>query len=181
MGSTLSSSSRVVSGVPQGRVLGPVLFILFINDVTDCISHSATVKLFADYLKLYSEISCPLQFNIIQHNLNKIFNWSVIWQLPISSPKCSTLHLGTLPANKYHINDFSICNSSFVKESCLIATSNLFIIFRILCLEQVSALISSSAASFLAILTILLRHSSHMFVLFWSMPLLFGHPLSTCI
>ena len=109
VGSTLSSSSRVVSGVPQGSVLGPVLFILFINDVTDCVSHSATVKLFADDLKLYSEISCPLQFNIIQHNLNKIFNWSVIWQLPISSPKCSTLHLGTLPANMYHINDFSIC------------------------------------------------------------------------
>ena len=80
---------------------------------------------------MYSEISCPLQFNIIQHNLNKIFNWSVIWQLPISSPKCSTLHLGTLPANKYHINDFSICNSSPVKDLGIMFDSNLKFVHHI--------------------------------------------------
>ena len=75
---------------------------------------------------------------------------------------------------------FAIPALSKTQESCLIAVSNLLIIYRILCLEQVSALISSSVASFVAILTIVLRHSSHMYVLFWSMPLLFGHPL-TCI
>jgi len=51
-----SSVAKVISGVPQGSVLGPILFIIFINDI-DSVCHSRTnMKLFADDAKLYSEI-----------------------------------------------------------------------------------------------------------------------------
>ena len=48
-----SSVTDVIGGVPQGSVLGPVLFLIFLNDVTLLCSGNTTVKLFADDLKLY--------------------------------------------------------------------------------------------------------------------------------
>ena len=54
VGSRISSSyCNVISGVPQGSVLGPVLFVLFVNDIVTCTDSSVSVKLFADDVKLY--------------------------------------------------------------------------------------------------------------------------------
>ena len=53
-----SDWSRVTSGTPQGTILGPLLFLLYINDITECIS--STVKLYADDTKIYREISDPI-------------------------------------------------------------------------------------------------------------------------
>jgi len=52
--SSLSGIAPVISGVPQGSVLGPVLFILFINDISSCIPDGVILKLYADDAKLYS-------------------------------------------------------------------------------------------------------------------------------
>ena len=51
---TQSTTIRVISGVPQGSVLGPVLFCIYINDVCDIIAGNTECKLYADDLKLYS-------------------------------------------------------------------------------------------------------------------------------
>ena len=50
----LSTSVNVISGVPQGSVIGPILFILFVNDIVDILPDSVHCKLFADDIKLYS-------------------------------------------------------------------------------------------------------------------------------
>ena len=55
VGSSLSKLSRVTSGVPQGSVIGPLLFNLFINDITDNLDPSTSSKIFADDIKLYTE------------------------------------------------------------------------------------------------------------------------------
>jgi len=79
-----SSVAKVITGVPQGSVMGPILFIIFINDI-DSVCHSRTnMKLFADDTKLYSEIDlndCSLS---LQTSLNSLAtNWVFAWQLSI--------------------------------------------------------------------------------------------------
>ena len=66
--------------MPQGSVLGPLLFNLFINDIADFFSNSTKIKMFADDLKLYTELSTDLnsQFQI---HLDHISFWATTWQL----------------------------------------------------------------------------------------------------
>ena len=71
------SSCMVTSGVPQGSVLGPILFNIFINDITDSVQDPVTVKLFADDVKLYSEIALPTDIVNFHSCLDKIQTWAV--------------------------------------------------------------------------------------------------------
>ena len=80
----LSNSGKLVNGVPQGSVFGPVLFLLFINDVIDIFSPGVTARLFADDLKLYVEIVTDVDHFLLQNNLIKLEEWSRLWQLNIS-------------------------------------------------------------------------------------------------
>ena len=79
--------SKVISGVPQGSVLGPILFIIYVNDLEDVFSNKATFKLFADDLKLYSSFSIPSSYINLQHALDLLLLWSTSWQLPIIQSK----------------------------------------------------------------------------------------------
>ena len=90
-----SSWTPVVSGVPQGSVLGPILFILFINDIGSiCNGSTVSHKLFADDLKLYSKIITNCDRIHFQAVLNHLQQWCIDWQLHINSSKCNIIHLG---------------------------------------------------------------------------------------
>ena len=65
-----SSWSPVSSGVPQGRILGPLLFVIFINDLTDNLSSSTTSALYANDSKLYSEIRSVRQLPVVTRRLD---------------------------------------------------------------------------------------------------------------
>ena len=82
----------VVSGVPQGSVLGPLLFLIFINDLDDGIL--SKLKKFADDTKLYREISCRKDCNILQEDLDKLVSWSEEWKMLFNVDKCSVMHMG---------------------------------------------------------------------------------------
>ena len=88
----VSESVRVTSGVPQGSVLGPILFIYYINDLPDCVS--CKTKIFADDTKAYSRMTSLEDRDNLQSDINNLVSWTDTWLLRFNSDKCKILHLG---------------------------------------------------------------------------------------
>ena len=88
----LSAWAAVISGIPQGSVLGPILFVLFINDLPDIIN--STVHIFADDTKVYRRFSSENDRAKLQDDINSLVKWSDTWQLKLNADKCKVLQLG---------------------------------------------------------------------------------------
>ena len=84
-----SNWSNVSSGVPQGTVLGPVLFLLYINDLPTGIS--SDVRLVADDTVLFQQICCPDDHHRLQHDLHQVEQWAAKWQIRFAPTKCFVL------------------------------------------------------------------------------------------
>ena len=82
----------VTSGIPQGGVLGPIMFLIYVNDLPEVVT--STVKLFADDTKLYRVIKNEEDKLQLQEHLKNLQKWSEKWQLPFTVEKCKVLHLG---------------------------------------------------------------------------------------
>ena len=82
----------VESRVPQGSILGPLLFIIYMNDIPRAVAHSK-VLLFADYTKYFRHIKGSSDMQLLQHNLNCLSSWSTTSLLPFHSPKVLISHL----------------------------------------------------------------------------------------
>ena len=91
----------VLSGVPQGSVLGPVLFLIFINDLPDNIRLS--VRLFADDCVLYRNIKSPIDCQILQDDLNSLAQWETDWQMKFNVAKCHFHEGDPAPPCQAHI------------------------------------------------------------------------------
>lgn len=91
---SLSDSYLVPHGVPQGSVLGPLLFVLFINDISTIV-HDSKIRLFADDIKIYKEIESPNDCDKFQADINKISNWLDENKLILSGSKSGLLRIGT--------------------------------------------------------------------------------------
>ena len=92
IGATLSNSILLSSGVIQGSVLGPLLFLLFINDISSVLCDSCcTCKLYADDLKLYTKLKINEDSCVLQNKLQVLYDWSNTWQLRISHKKCAVM------------------------------------------------------------------------------------------
>jgi len=68
-------------GIPQGTILGPILFIMCINDLPNICKHFANVYLFADDAKLYKHVLCDDDHKSLQCGLNALQEWSYKWLL----------------------------------------------------------------------------------------------------
>jgi hypothetical protein len=105
-----SELKPVLSGVPQGSVLGPVLFILYINDPPDNLN--SVCKIFADDTKIYSH---TMNSKVLQNDLLSLFEWSAEWQLHFNISKCKVMHVGrNNPLNTYCVDSNIYNNLSFV-------------------------------------------------------------------
>ena len=81
-----------MSGVPQGSVLGPILFLIYINDLDDDIT--SKVLTFADDTKVFRKINSDADRQHLQDDLNKLIEWSEKWQMLFNFGKCKCLHTG---------------------------------------------------------------------------------------
>ena len=101
-----SSSSPVISGVPQETVLGTLLFLSYINDLPD--RESSDIRLFADDLILYRPINSPVDCDILQSDIDALCNWKETWQMKFSTSKCFIMHVThqkNFPPHDYHMNN----------------------------------------------------------------------------
>ena len=86
-----SSFAQVQSGVPQGTVLGPLMFLLYINDINCGIS--SKLRLFADDCILYRSINDQNDHFHLQTDLDLIVKWTETWQMNLNIDKCAILHV----------------------------------------------------------------------------------------
>ena len=84
----------MVSGVPQGSVLGPLLFVIYINDLPDKLESSSLM--FADDTKIFKDITLENDIQALQRDLVKLEEWSSIWLLKFHPDKCKVLTIGNL-------------------------------------------------------------------------------------
>ena len=120
---------NVSSGVPQGSHLGPVLFLIFINDITSSFEY-VKAQLFADDLKLYLYINFISDAMRFQDDLMKLKMWCVENGMEMNNNKCSMIffHKNDLSDNKYflHINiNKPLDRVSSVRDLGIIIDSNL--------------------------------------------------------
>ena len=87
-----SPYARVESGVPQGTVLGPLLFLLFINDLPSVVNHSH-VRLFADDAAIYRQIRTVSDAKLLQRDLDNLARWEHQWQMAFHPGKCKVMRM----------------------------------------------------------------------------------------
>lgn len=97
-----SSIISVTSGVPQGSILGPLLFNIFVNDIVDNLDDDVHCLLYADDLKLYSQITCIHDCRKLQHNLDMVFQWCELNRLYLNPNKCSVMSYGLIQQTLEH-------------------------------------------------------------------------------
>ena len=96
----------VLSGVPQGSVLGPVLFLIFINDLPKNIRSS--VRLFADDYVLYRNIESKMDCQILQDDLNIHAQWEADWQMKFNVAKCHSTRVTRYSLDKHIQFDYTL-------------------------------------------------------------------------
>ena len=86
-----SGELPVSSGVPQGSVLGPILFLLYINDLPD--SLQSQVRLFADDTAVYLTVEGQADSKKLQGDLNVLQDWEKEWDMEFNPSKCQVVHI----------------------------------------------------------------------------------------
>ena len=98
----MSAWSHVVSGVPQGTISGPVLFLIILNDIPECCN--TYVKVFADDTKLFNNNTNRTECHYIQYDLNALSAWSKTWHMNFNASKCTVLRIKLKTSFTYSLN-----------------------------------------------------------------------------
>ena len=118
-----SDELDVLSGVPQGSVLGPILFLLYINDLPQCVE--CPVSLFADDSKIYCRVPRESNDNqelagsheILQKDLDELHEWATKWKMSFNVDKCTIMHMGSgNPKHAYSMNNIRLKETKEQKD-----------------------------------------------------------------
>ena len=116
---------EVLSGVPQGSVLGPLLFILFINFITE--GCQSKFSMFADDLKLYAVASSTQECHALQTDINLLHSNATNHLVEFNADKCTHLHFpaSKTPLHQYSLNDVVISTSQSARDLGVIVDNEL--------------------------------------------------------
>ena len=118
-----SECTNVLSGVPQGSILVPLLFLLFINDIYNGIDKDTNIGLYADDTKIWRKINSESDCAVLQNNIVTLFNWSSQNKMHFHPDKCKVLQIHeseplctkVLPLAKFY---YSINNNIIDYSEC---------------------------------------------------------------
>ncbi|XP_068739259.1 uncharacterized protein [Montipora capricornis] len=88
-----SSFTEITCGVPQGSILGPLFFVLFINDLPDVVCSASTIALYADDSKMFRVINCDDDQMLFENDLDKLYHWSQRKLMDFNSKKCKIMRI----------------------------------------------------------------------------------------
>jgi ribonuclease P/MRP protein subunit RPP40 len=122
-----SSWLEVLSGVPQGSVLGPLLFVIFINDMDDTVEHLTSIlRKFADDTKLGKKVRTDKERQELQAALDKLCHWADRWGMEFNVSKCKVMHMGHAnQKHDYYMNGQQLEKSEEERDIGVMITSNL--------------------------------------------------------
>lgn len=118
---------KAVSGVPQGSHLGPILFILFINDIVECVINSKCL-LFADDMKIFMPIKSTVDIVMLQEDLDRVQEWCTRNGMIINVSKCCFIKITKRKKKfdaSYHIDGMRITETPFVRDLGVIIDNKL--------------------------------------------------------
>ena len=108
----------VSSGIPQGSLLGPILFIIYINDLVEhCIS-GTDLYLYADDAKLFSYVTSWEDSVRLQNDIDCLTQWMEVWLLRLNIGKCKAVSYGRKPAicMNYNVSGVAIDKIESIKD-----------------------------------------------------------------
>ncbi|CAF0898466.1 unnamed protein product [Brachionus calyciflorus] len=121
---TVEDWEEVTSGVPQGSVLGPLLFVVYINDILDLIK--SPFLSYADDLKMIGVLGKDeLVSNKLQNDLNELFNWSKKWSTKLNLLKCKTMYIGNTVKTMYAVGNINLKETIEEKDLGVFVTNDL--------------------------------------------------------
>ena len=124
-----SKSVPITSGVIQGSVLGPLLFIIFINGVDSCVTRSSVIK-YADDIKLFTSFPSEYASQLaaseeLQADMKHLYDWSTKNGLSLNLSKCKVMHFGTSNVqNPVHLNGAALDAVNTIKDLGVFLTSS---------------------------------------------------------
>jgi len=118
-----SGWKNIISGVPQGALLSPILFLLFVNDLPEAVE--SKVKMFADDTKLYREIVGTEDSAKLQQDLNHLAAWSKTWSMSFNASKCAVLKVRNKSNYVYTMNGTEIAQETEQRDLGVIVSDDL--------------------------------------------------------